>query len=191
MIARTHLLALALLAPLALVAPQVARAQDAGDVPAGRGMGMRGMGRHHRGPLLREEVERRIRTMRAVALANRLQLDEATALRMNAVMNGFDQRRDALRDRMHTAMQTLQTESRSAQPDTARIDGAVQTVIEVQSAMADLRRQELEALMKDLDPKRRAQLVIFFREFPNEIRRMMHRGRMMGGDEPPPPDPDE
>ena len=42
-----------------------------------------------------------------------------------------------------------------------------------------------------LDPRRTALLLIFYRDFPREVRRLMHRGQGPGGGEGPDAPPPE
>ncbi|MDF1564359.1 MAG: hypothetical protein P1V51_15050 [Deltaproteobacteria bacterium] len=171
-------LALTLLALLAL--PAAARAQP-GPPP--------GMDPEELGPPGAErETRERIRTMRAVALANHLNLDEKEALRMNAIMRRFDDEREQVRLGIRSHFEVLEQASRAGKGekvDAKKIDAALDGVARGQERMAQLIREEFDALSKDLSPVDRARLAIFLREFPKEVRKAMRRQRgkhgMRGG----------
>jgi len=131
-------------------------------------------------------IEERIKTMRAVALANRLGLDSATALKLNALMQTYDAKRADLRATLAQAMRTLKTAGRQRSPDQQAVDDAVEAVLDTQSKIAALQEQEARELMAGLTPRQKARLVLFFRDFPREIRRLLRKAERL---RPPPPKP--
>lgn len=124
-------------------------------------------------------IEERIKTMRAVALANRLGLDSATALKLNALMQTYDAKRADLRATLRQAMRTLKLAARQKSPDQKTVDDAVETVLETQSKIAALQEQEARELMDGLTPRQKARLVLFYRDFPREIRRLLRKAERL------------
>ncbi len=118
-----------------------------------------------------------MRTMRAVALANRLDLDEATALRLNGIMKRYDEEREALHQRIRSKMKVLRKAAQSDAPDEKTIDEAVDSVLEAMKELDALRLAEARELLAGLDPARRAKLLVFLHEFPKEVRRHLRRNR--------------
>ena len=126
------------------------------------------------------QTRERIRTMRAVSLANHLDLDERQALRMNATMRRFDEEREKVKAGLKQSFEVLEKASKAEKIDPAgakAIDAAIGAVMKSHEQIASLRREEFLALAKDLDPKKRARLAIFLRDFPKHVRKAMRQGR--------------
>ena len=132
----------------------------------------------------RAEMMERMRTMRAVALANRLDLDEATALRLNGIMKRYDEAREALHRRIRAQMKILREASKSPNPDEKTVDAAIEAVLGAMKELDALRLAEARELVAGLDPARRARLLLFLHEFPKEVRRQMRRHRRQHGTRP-------
>ncbi|RMG13437.1 MAG: hypothetical protein D6729_15030 [Deltaproteobacteria bacterium] len=128
-------------------------------------------------PERRKEMMERMRTMRAVALANRLDLDEKAALRLNGIMKHYDDERSKVHERLRRHLATLREAARAEAPDAQRVDAAIAAILEGMEDLDRLRREEAQALLRDLDPKRRAKLLLFLHEFPKELRRHLRRAR--------------
>ncbi len=126
-----------------------------------------------------ERVEDRIKTLRALALANRLNLDSATALKLNAIMERYDEQRAEIREQLKAGMKTLDQASRAKQADAATVDAAVQEVLTAQAKIDDLRAQEAQEMMQGLTPQQKARLMRFYRDFPREIRRLLRRAERL------------
>ena len=126
-----------------------------------------------------ERVEDRIKTLRALALANRLNLDSATALKLNAIMERYDEQRAGIREQLKAGMQTLVQASHAKTPDADTVDTAVKEVLDAQAKIDDLRAQEAQEMMQGLTPRQKARLMRFYRDFPREIRRLLHRAERL------------
>ncbi len=128
-------------------------------------------------PALREEAQRRLRTYRAIALAEHLDLDEEQALAMNAIISRYDEERRRVRAELAGHMRVLRGAAREREPDAEQVAGAVAGVLAARAKLEKLRQDEARELLEGLDPARQARLLIFFGEFPREVRRLMHEGR--------------
>jgi len=153
---RAPLLALVL---VALAAPALALAQGQ---PPGPGGGP-GAGPP---PEVRERMERRLRLARSLGLAEALDLDEAGAARLNAVMAPFDARRKALLDAVRGDVRTLRQAARHGEPRAlAEVDAAVQRVFEARAAVLAIDREMFAALSKGMPPGQVARMALFFAQF--------------------------
>jgi len=112
-----------------------------------------------------------------VALANSLDLDERQALRMNAVMRTFDEKKEAIHEAMKQHFEVLEAAAGGEQRSEKTIDAAITGVMKAHAAMAAVQEEEFSALAKDLPPPKRARLAIFLRDFPKHVRRAMRMGR--------------
>lgn len=125
----------------------------------------------------REEIQRRVRTMRAISLANHLDLDEREALRLNHLMTEYDGRRHALREQIRGHMRILRNAADEPNPDGPSVDSAIDAVLQGRQQMETLHQEEARALMKNLNARQRARLALFLKKFPEEVRKAMKRHR--------------
>ncbi len=137
---------------------------------------------------LREEAERRVRTYRAVMLARHLDLDEKSALALNATMSSYDEARREIQGNLAENMRLLRAAARETEPDEQEVKAAIERVLEARSRLEALRQQEARELLEGLSPARQARLMIFFREFPREVGRLMHEPRPRGPNDDRPKD---
>ena len=157
---------------LALLTPLLALAAPPPGPPAGRGMGPPPGAP---GPGMRPEHERRMRLMMVVGLSDALGLSEAEAVRLADKMKTFDERRRPLRDEMMEQTRILKLASQGDAASLAKVDDAVNRILDGRTKMAQLDKEMFLALGKDLTPQKRAQLALFLGHFKHEM-----RGRMAG-----------
>ena len=129
------------------------------------------------GPPPTRKARERIRTMRAIALANALDLDERAALKRSAIMRRFDDQRDEVHASLEKHFAILEKASAGEKVAAKVIDGAIAAVLAAHERMAALRREEFQALAADLPPVKRARLAVFLRDFPKHVRKIMRMGR--------------
>lgn len=115
----------------------------------------------------REKAKQRIRIMRALILAEELQLDEATAGKLAPILNRFDdeigkllQERGALRDELRAA---------SDAGDERRMDKAIDKLVANQDARWDTERRRFADLRKLLTPRQTARLLDVLPEIDRRI----------------------
>ncbi len=125
----------------------------------------------------RERAQARMRMMRLVGLAEALGLDEAQALRMNETMRPFDERRAALESE-NTGLAKLV--KRAADGDggaVGQVDQALQRMFDNRAEIQQLNRQMIEAAGRQLSPRQRAQMAVFFATFGDELREAQRRAQ--------------
>ena len=140
---RKTMIYLAFVASIAIALPAAAQRPHRG----GQGMKGQRFGQHHRqkmGRLLRELVG----------------LDEQTAKEVEAVLESFRPRRQAVRKKVRVLRQKLrelvQSDSNDEQAFAYNIKGLLHSQVEMQQQ----RRKELRALAKILSPKQHAKLML-------------------------------
>jgi Spy/CpxP family protein refolding chaperone len=120
-----------------------------------------------------ERMEKRMRLARSLGLAEALDLDEAEAARMNAVMSGFDARRKVVLQQIRGDVRLLRDAARVRPdgapagngPDTAAVEGAVQRIFDARVTLVGLDREMFQALAKGLTPEKEARMALFFAQF--------------------------
>jgi hypothetical protein len=117
-----------------------------------------------------ERMEKRVRTMRVVGLAEALELEPEQAVKLADMMRPFDERRRPLRQQVWESAQVLKRAAAGDVAAQAQVDQSVQRAFEARTQMAALDREMYQALAKDLPPQKRAQLALFLAR---------HKGKMM------------
>ena len=133
----------------------------------------------------RERMERRLRMMRVVGLAEALQLSESEALKLAEQMRGFDEKRQPLRKEMREAMKTLRQVAGGDTGLQGQVDAATAKILDNRAKLAALDKEMFNALAKNLSPQKRAQLALFLAEMQalgraSKEGRRMFRGPMGG-----------
>lgn len=123
-----------------------------------------------KGPGGHEGMERRMRLMFVVGLADALSLPEAEALKLADKVKGFHERRKPLRQDMHEAMKTLKAAADGDAAAQGKVDAAMTKILDGRAQMAAIDRELYQALARDLNPQKRAQLALFLAHFQKEMR---------------------
>lgn len=115
----------------------------------------------------REKARQRIRAMRALILAEELELDEATAGKLAPVLNRFDdEMAKLLADRLR-----LRDELRAAHDagDDKRLDTIIEQLVANQDARWDTERKRFADLRRLLSPRQAARLLDVLPEIDRRI----------------------
>ena len=190
---RKQILVALLVLPLAALAQAPGAGQGPGPGPGagpGRGMGPGKMGQGRGDPA---RMERRMRLVRTLGLAEALDLDEAQALKLGQAVAKFDDRRLAAHKQMQEAHQVLRRAASGEKVSAADVDQAIKRGLDARAQMDAIDRDVVNVVTKDLSPEKRARAVLFlarlhgrFGHGPGmmmmrERRMMMHGGgRGMG-----------
>jgi hypothetical protein len=130
----------------------------------------------------REDVEKRMRMMLVVGIAESLSLSETDAIRLADQIKVFDDRRKPLRESMHDAMKTLKAAADGDQTALGKVDQATNTLLDTRQQMAAIDKEMFIGVSKGLTPQKRAQLAVFLAKFMHEARGMgMGHGGFGGG----------
>ena len=111
-------------------------------------------------PPVPERLEKRVRMMRVLNLAEELELNDAQALKLADTMRQFDERRRPLLEQVRDSARLLRQAARGDPAAQAQVDPAVQRVFEARAQLTTLERDLYQALAKDLPPAKRAQLAL-------------------------------
>jgi Spy/CpxP family protein refolding chaperone len=162
--------------------------EDEGDIAAGpQGDGPGGGVSEER----REEIRKKIETVRIYRLTEELRLDPQTAGKLAALLGSADRkRRDIGREQFET-MRELRASLRAKNPDEKKLKGLLDRLEKNHLEMAAARDKELKGLKEVLTVEQQARYLLFQREFQRDIRRMIDQARdgdrrqrpgMRGGD---------
>jgi Spy/CpxP family protein refolding chaperone len=138
-----------------------------------------------------ELAEKRMRTLRAVGVAEALDLETADALKVDALMRSFDDRRRPLARTMHESMKTLRGAANGDSVSPAQVDDAVNHLVEARAQMAQVDREMFAALAQGRTPQQKAKLALFLAHFGEEargIQQSLHPGSGRRFDGNPPGD---
>jgi hypothetical protein len=156
----------------------------------------RGPGPGPHGPPSPEErarIEKKMRVLRVVELAEQLDLDEKAALRMSEQMDKFVDQRRAIHDEQQKNRETIEKAAQGDAQAQKSLDAAVRGFIDNRRKMNQIDLDEWLALGQGLKPQQQARLALFLAEFPKHMHKMAreahkremreHRKMMRGGDD--------
>lgn len=169
---RKHILVALLVLPLAALAQAPGAGQGPGPGPGagpgpGRGMGPGKMMGQGRGDPAR--MERRMRLVRTLGLAEALDLDAQQALKLGETLSKFDERRLAAHRQMFEANQVLRKAAKGEKVAPADVDQAIQKAFEARAQVQAVDKEAFAAISKDLSPEQRARAVLFLSKFQNRF----------------------
>ncbi len=120
----------------------------------------------------REDIKKKIRTMRAYTLTEELGLDEATAGRLFPVLAKWDD----VTDKLLVQRVDLTRQLRTAQQLVPKaIERLIDDAVANQKAFWDLEDKRLAELRKILTPAQTAQLLVVLPEFERKIQNQLRR----------------
>ena len=144
----------------------------------------------------REQIKKRIRSMRAYTLTEELGLDEATAARLFPLLARYDDETDKLLERRVEIQRRLRRAD--AQRDPRGIDRVIDDAIANQRSFWDLEDKKIAELRKVLTPAQTAKLLMVLpaleRKIQNQLRKAIVQRRPGAAAEAPDDDdeqPDE
>jgi Spy/CpxP family protein refolding chaperone len=121
----------------------------------------------------REEVRKKIETVRIWRLTEALKLDAGTSAKLSSLLSASDRhRRDILRERAGT-IRILTVAIRSPKPDESQIKTCLEKLEKNHYAMQTLTNNEMSGLKNILTIEQQAQYVVFQHEFMHEMRGMI------------------
>ncbi|MFT3840452.1 MAG: hypothetical protein QM723_25915 [Myxococcaceae bacterium] len=112
-----------------------------------------------------EEMQRRMRMMLVVGLADALSLNEGEAIALADKIKVFDEQRAPVRESMKEAMKTLKSAADGDQAALGQVDNATQKIFDGRQQMAAIDKQMFQTISKDMQPQKRAQLAMFLAKF--------------------------
>jgi len=199
---KTKLIAVALVVSgVAMAAPPQPQPQPQ---PAQQPQGGWGQGAWQQAsPEQRAAREQRKRMMQVVGLTEALGLSTQDALRVDETIRRFDERRRPLKDQVRESARVVMEAARGDNAALSQVDQAINRVLDARVQLAQLDKEQLQALSSGLNAQQRAKMALFYARFHKGMRgmghdgsegrrqlRMMRRGgQPMGEADGPPSDP--
>jgi hypothetical protein len=171
---KTLLTAVMTLSTLAMAAPPSSVSPSQGTQPSSVDKGAARWG--ERAEERREEIEKHMRLMMVVGIADALNLNETDAIRLADKIKVFEDKRKPLREQMHDSMKVLKAAADGDASALGRVDQATMTVLDTRAQMAAVDKEMFLTVSKDLTPQKRAQLALFMAKFMHEAQGKMMRG---------------
>ncbi len=117
----------------------------------------------------REKVEKRMRMVRTLGLAEALDLSEAEALKLRETLAGFDSRTAPLRAQRREAMQLVRRAARGDAAAQKGLDEALRKLREAGSQLRALHDELFQAVTRELSPERKARAALFLHRFQQRV----------------------
>ena len=132
---------------------------------------------------LRHEVAERMRSLRALKIAETLALDQATSARLFPLLARYDQRKGALQKEGRDIKRELRAESAAATPNGAKLTSAVDRLLANRGKRRALEEEKIREVRKVLTPVQQARLVLLLPRIERDYaRRMRETARDDGRD---------
>jgi Spy/CpxP family protein refolding chaperone len=125
----------------------------------------------------REEVRKKIETVRMWRLTEELKLDEKISARLASFLSALDEKRRGL---MHERMETmgdLRTLLKTEKPDEKKLKTDLDKLEKTRREMVELEGKEISGIRDILSVEQQARYVIFQQEFRREMRGMIAEAR--------------
>jgi Spy/CpxP family protein refolding chaperone len=139
----------------------------------------------------RELMMERLRIVRAAALTEALELDEATATRLFPYLREGDGRREQIHEARRDHMKALRQMVRREAVVEAEVDRRLGELAELEVEQARIQAEQLEGLKDILTPEQRIRYLLVRRHLEERVREVIReerlkRGRDRGWHGPPP-----
>lgn len=125
----------------------------------------------------REEIRKKIETVRIWRLTEKLKLDTTTSAKLASLLSSFDQQRQVIVREQMATMRELRVSLKSQKPDEARIKTALDKLQKDQHSMQELRDREYGGLKDILTIEQQARFLLFQQEFRHEMQSMISNAR--------------
>jgi len=127
----------------------------------------------------KREMKERIHLIKMWKLTEVLDLDQVTAAKLFPIMNDFDVKRDALREKRGDTMKAIRDELDKDAPDATTLGSLIDRFKKDERAMVELRIERLDALSEVLTDEQIAELIALVPKFERGMRGMIGRAHAM------------
>lgn len=125
----------------------------------------------------REEIRKKIETIRIWRLTEKLRLDTTTSAKLASLLSSFDQQRQGIVHEQMATMREMRVLLKSPKIDETRIKTALDQLQKNQHSMQELRDKEYSGLKDILTIEQQARFLLFQQEFRHEIQSMISNAR--------------
>ncbi len=128
----------------------------------------------------REQIRKKIETVRIWRLTEQLKLDTTTSAKLASLISSIDEQRTSINQAQMMSMRELRITLKSPKPDEAKIKSLLDKLENNQHAMQELREREWRGLQDILTVEQQARYFLFQQAFRHEIQRMIANARNRG-----------
>jgi Spy/CpxP family protein refolding chaperone len=125
----------------------------------------------------RERMHEEMRIVRAAALTEALELDEATATKLFPYLRGFDVRADELHQQKRERRKALRGMVKTEEFDDDLIDEHLQALGEIDVELAQIRAEQLGGLDRILSAEQRVKFLMVQQKLEERVRQVIRRER--------------
>jgi len=119
-----------------------------------------------------KRVQNDMHLLRIIGLADALGLSEAEALRLDRIMHPFDERKREVRVQINEAAKVIQRATEGDSAALARVDQAMETVLSGRVLVAEIDKEMIQAVAREITPQQRAKMSVFFAKYGQQARQM-------------------
>ena len=128
----------------------------------------------------REEVRRKVETVRIWRMAEALKLNQDKSAQLSALLSSLDRKRRDSQRRQFATMGEIRKLLKVPAPDEAKLKPLLDNLEQNRSAMQDLRAAEFTGLKDILTVEQQARYLVFQQDFQREMRSMIAGARGNG-----------
>lgn len=136
-----------------------------------------GKGRHDKGD--KQKMRERVELIKMWKLTEALDLDQETAAKLFPLMNEFDQKQRALRQKRGETMKQMKEEIDKDASDPAALRSLIDGFKQNERDMTEMRIQRLDALSKVLTDEQVAKMIALVPKFERRIKELIGEARAM------------
>jgi hypothetical protein len=118
-------------------------------------------------------IQNELHLLRIIGLADALGLNEAEALRLDRLMRPYDERKRKVRAQIGEALKVIKLATEGDPAALASIDPALETVLNGRAQVAEIDRDMLLGVSRELTPQQRAKMAVFFARFGQHARQVV------------------
>lgn len=124
----------------------------------------------------RDQLRKRIHTVRMVELVNELDLDEQKAVIISKLLKEYETKQDDLGKQRRTQTDALRQLVASGKADDTAVRKGIEAILDNENALRELNRQEFKDLAEHLTPTQQAKYLLFRQEFNRAVGDVLRRG---------------
>lgn len=140
------------------------------------GQGWQGQQMQQATPEQRAQREQRKRMMQVVGLTEALGLSTQDALKVDETIRRFDERRRPLKETVRDSARIVMEAAKGDNGALGQVDQAIARVLDARVQLAQLDKEQVQALSNGLSAQQRAKLAMFYARFHRAGMRMGHDG---------------
>lgn len=125
----------------------------------------------------REEIMKKVETLRKWRLIEELNMDEETAAKFLPVLSSLEEKRRVLDRENRETMREIRGYLDARNPDEKRLKDGLEKLEKNRQELMELRNREIQAAKDFLTVEQQARYLIFQREFQREVREIIMRAR--------------